>query len=252
MKFSVIIPNYNSEKTIERCLDSIYNQTFADYEVIIIDDISTDKSVDIIKSKLRKQDTIIINESKRLNGGSRNVGILKAKGDYIIFIDDDDWFESNTIFYDINNALQDDVDVLFLGYKCYINKDTICPYIPEHKSMKDGVIHDICAPWTKVIKTSIWKKCLFPEGTLLEDKQQHMKILQHCKTFKNFDKCVVVWDRTLKTHASRQDTYWTYKFNYMGDIARLLFETEDEEIKTYLKQSLKQNLNECYERVNKL
>lgn len=55
MKFSIIIPNYNSEKWIEKCLDSVLNQTFKDYEIIIVDDKSTDNSVSIIQKKLRKK-----------------------------------------------------------------------------------------------------------------------------------------------------------------------------------------------------
>ena len=106
MKFSIIIPNYNSEKYIEKCIKSILNQTYKNYEIIIIDDISTDNSVEIIKKILKKPHKLIINKTKRLSGGTRNVGIAEATGEYIIQIDSDDWFINNKVLEDINKYLK--------------------------------------------------------------------------------------------------------------------------------------------------
>ena len=86
MKFSVVIPNYNSEKWIEKCINSVLNQTFKDYEIIVVDDMSTDSSEAIAYDLLRDKGTVIFNKTKRLNGGTRNVGIAEAQGDYILCI----------------------------------------------------------------------------------------------------------------------------------------------------------------------
>ena len=133
MRFSVIIPNYNSEEYIEKCLNSVLNQTFKDFEIIVIDDISSDNSVSKIKSLLRKQDKLIINKTKRLNGGTRNVGILEAKGDYIICLDCDDWITNENIFQEINDNLKDE-DIMFLGYQVLFSDRTV-DQIPEYNNL---------------------------------------------------------------------------------------------------------------------
>ena len=77
MRFSIVIPNYNSEKWIEKLLKSIVEQTYTDYEVIVVDDMSTDKSVEIVENyvdKFKGEITLIQLDKKRWNGGARNVG----------------------------------------------------------------------------------------------------------------------------------------------------------------------------------
>lgn len=91
---SVIIPMYNAEKTIEKCLISIFNQTYKNFEILIVDDGSTDNSCEIIKDMKRKE----INLVRQKNAGpskARNMGISIATGVYIAFLDsDDEWFPS--------------------------------------------------------------------------------------------------------------------------------------------------------------
>ena len=95
-KYSVIIPNYNKEKYVKECLDSIFNQTLSKdmYEVIVIDDGSTDNSLDIIKN----YDVKLLRTNRKRAGGARNVGIDAAQGEYIIFVDSDDYLYSNEVF----------------------------------------------------------------------------------------------------------------------------------------------------------
>ena len=98
MKFSIIIPVYNVEKYLEQCLNSVLNQTFTDYEVICVNDGSTDGSLDILRSFAKKDARIQIINQK--NGGlsdARNAGIQAAKGDYIFLIDSDDWITENAL-----------------------------------------------------------------------------------------------------------------------------------------------------------
>ena len=93
-KISIIIPSYNEEKNISRCLDSVMNQTFSDFEVLCVDDGSNDKTYDIIKKYSEKDSRII--PMKNPNKGvssARNFGIENAKGDYIGFVDSDDFIQ---------------------------------------------------------------------------------------------------------------------------------------------------------------
>ena len=96
---SVIVPVYNTEKYLEKCLDSIVNQTFNNYEIIIINDGSPDNSETIIQEYLKKYPQKI-KYYKKENGGlseARNMGILKSSGKYLMFVDSDDYISEDMI-----------------------------------------------------------------------------------------------------------------------------------------------------------
>ena len=111
IKYSFIVPVYNTEKYLKKCLDSLVNQTYKDFEIIVINDGSTDDSIKIINSYIKKYKNIILVDQK--NGGlsdARNNGVKKAKGNYLIFIDSDDYVEKD-LLKNIDNNIED-VDVL--------------------------------------------------------------------------------------------------------------------------------------------
>ena len=80
-KIGIIVPNYNNSEWIDKCLSSILNQTYRNFEIIFIDDVSEDDSVKIAKKLLRKQDKIVELKQKRYNGGARNEGYLHLSSD---------------------------------------------------------------------------------------------------------------------------------------------------------------------------
>lgn len=92
---SIIIPTYNVEKYIGECLNSLINQSFTDFEVIVVDDKSTDSTLDILDFYSRKDERIkyFKNSRKMGSGGSRNYGLSKARGKYVEFVDGDDWLD---------------------------------------------------------------------------------------------------------------------------------------------------------------
>lgn len=96
---SIVVPVYNSEKTIGKCLDSLINQTYRDIEIVCVNDCSTDASLSILKEYTNKDSRIVIIEhEKNLNaGGGRNSGIQASKGQYISFVDSDDWLKECAI-----------------------------------------------------------------------------------------------------------------------------------------------------------
>lgn len=106
-KFSIIIPVYNVEKYIKKCLDSVFSQSYKDYEVIIINDGSTDKSMDIAKEYNVK----IINQKNKGQSAARNNGIKHATGDYLIFLDSDDYWEKD-LLKELNKSLKNKPDVI--------------------------------------------------------------------------------------------------------------------------------------------
>ena len=112
VKISIIIPVYNVEKYLRECLDSILNQTFQDFEIICVDDGSTDKSLEILQEYKKKDDRFVILQQRHSGAGSaRNNGIRLAEGKYIQFLDSDDYFEPTLLEEMYNHAEKFDADL---------------------------------------------------------------------------------------------------------------------------------------------
>lgn len=117
-KISVIIPVYNVEKYIQKCLDSIINQTYTNTEIICIDDGSTDNSLEILNNYAKNDDRfVIITQKNQGQGVARNNAIKIAKGEYIICVDSDDWIESDSLEKLYNFAAEKNADVVRFDYK---------------------------------------------------------------------------------------------------------------------------------------
>lgn len=126
-KVSIIIPVYNVEDYLEKCLESVLNQTVTEIEIITINDGSTDGSLDILNkyAKLDSRIKIIDQKNKGLSG-ARNSGIKVAKGDYIVFVDSDDTIEKETLEELLSFATKNDLDIVVYGYtKLYENGEII-------------------------------------------------------------------------------------------------------------------------------
>ena len=172
MKVSVIVPVYNVEKYLRKCLDSLVNQTFSDYEVILVNDGSTDNSQNIIDEYASKYPCI--KSLKKDNGGmssARNVGLDVATGDYYAFVDSDDFVELDFLEKMYNKAIKEESDVVICDYyalneeekrmiKCHMN------FSPEQK--REYLLSPPMV-WSKLIKKDILKKVRFKEGIYYED-----------------------------------------------------------------------------------
>lgn len=258
MKLSIVIPSYNNSKWLDKCFNSILEQTFTDYEVIVIDDISTDDSMEIIKKykdifKTKKiKYTYEQCKSKRLSGGTRNEGILKASGEYILCIDSDDWLVDNEVLQDMVNTLNGE-DIMFLDYIAHQkNYDLL---MQNRNNTKEEALHNItCAIWTKVVKRDLMLQCLFPEGTLFEDRIQHYEVVMKAKTMKNFNKPAIMWNRLNDNSTSGNNNYlWnTYRFSYIGELYRLYNKLESGEFKNYIKTEINHYMDLVKEMVDEL
>lgn len=117
---SVVIPAYNAESYLKRCLDSVLNQEFVEYEIIVVNDGSTDSTAKIIDeySQIYKQIIPVHQENKGVSA-ARNVGIEKSRGDWLVFVDCDDWIEPNML-HDLYSAVQMYTADLVMGkmYHC--------------------------------------------------------------------------------------------------------------------------------------
>ena len=117
-RFSVIVSAYNIETYIERAINSILNQTFTNYELIIINDASKDATLEKINT-FKDPRIMVINNEKNLGlGAVRNIGIAKATGEYIVHLDGDDALYEDTTLERINNLIgKDKPDIVYLGFK---------------------------------------------------------------------------------------------------------------------------------------
>ncbi|MGU8248258.1 glycosyltransferase family 2 protein [Clostridium perfringens] len=126
MKLSIIIPVYNCEKYIKKCLDSIINQNFNDYEIIVIDDGSMDRSLDILTEYSKKYNFInVISWENKGQGAVRNFGVRIAKGKYITFIDSDDYLSGIDSLNSLYNQMEDkNLDLLIYNYR-FVNNNIL-------------------------------------------------------------------------------------------------------------------------------
>ena len=113
---SVIIPVYNAEKYIAKCINSLIEQTLQNFEVIVVNDGSTDNTPDILK-ELAKEDSriIVINQSNQKQGAARNRGLEIAKGKYITFVDADDWLDLDYLERMYQAIIEDKADIAVSG-----------------------------------------------------------------------------------------------------------------------------------------
>ena len=120
---SVIVPVYNTEPYLRECLDSISNQTLKDIEIICVDDGSSDNSIKILKEYEEKDNRFTILTQNHLKAGvARNNGIKIAKGEYLCFLDSDDFFDLNMLEEMYNQGKEDNSDIVVCGYKIFNQK----------------------------------------------------------------------------------------------------------------------------------
>lgn len=120
MRFSIIVPVYNTSAYLADCLDSVAGQTFDDYEVVCVDDGSTDSCPDILERYRRKDPRIVVvSQPNRGIGYARNIGLQAAQGEYVLFLDSDDWLEQDTLQL-LSQQLEGE-DILCFGGRRYFD-----------------------------------------------------------------------------------------------------------------------------------
>lgn len=120
IKVSVIIPIYNNAKYLSQCIESLINQSLKDVEFIFIDDGSVDNSVEIVEKYIEKDNRIsLFKQSHKNQGASRNLGIKKANGEYIAFVDSDDWVDIDFLEVLYKSAKSNDSDIVACSFVYY-------------------------------------------------------------------------------------------------------------------------------------
>lgn len=262
-KYAIIVPNYNNDigdyngKTFLRnCIESILNQTYKNFELIIVDDMSTDTSVNTIVDYMNDDRVYLIkNKRKRYNGGSRNVGIEFALDnldfDYFCFLDSDDWWKHNKVLELINSRLYDH-DMALLGLELLGKNGVFKTKFHEYKKYEDFFLSDNkvwCTAWARAIKKD--KIVYFCEDTTMEDRVWSYRQADNVDLEKviNIKQVCYVWNRmnTTNSVSTVRNSYWNASaWCHIGHQLQLLDQLKHKEMIPILKKRIK----ECQDLIN--
>lgn len=177
---SIIVPIYNVERYLERCVDSLIEQTYQNIEIILVDDGSIDLSGKICDKYAGQFNRI--KSYHKPNGGlsdARNYGIEYANGEYLFFVDSDDWLEIETISSMVEEAILNDSDIVCCGIKRVYDDNVWEPFTDkgcELYSQKEALENylngnKICTvAWNKLYKRRLFSELRFPKGKINEDE----------------------------------------------------------------------------------
>lgn len=208
-KVSIIVPVYNVEKYIEKCLDSLINQSYKNVEIVVINDGSTDNSINIIMDKYNSNDRIYIYNKK--NGGlssARNLGLDKATGDYLLFVDSDDWLELDCVEKLVDVIESQNADIIEFGYKMVSDCKELSSTrfttrvfesnnsILEEFFFGTQIIDIVC---NKIYKKKLFDNVRFVEGKIHEDYMITPELLYNCNKF-------IIVDHVFYNYYQRSDS----------------------------------------------
>ena len=197
-KVSIIIPVYNTERYLPQCLDSIINQTLRELEIICVNDGSSDNSLSILNNYRNKDNRIkIINKGNRGVSAARNEGIKAARGEYITFVDSDDYVDLSTYEVLYEYAKKDDIDIIQMGIRRFKDGEdnydmaldfADAPVISARKFLRANLSNYV---WDKLYKSNVIKGRkpikFINEISLAEDTCFSYMTLSRSRKFKRID-----------------------------------------------------------------
>lgn len=232
-KISVVVPVYNAEKTVKRCIDSVLAQSLSDFELILINDGSTDGSEKICL-EAERSDSRVKYVSKENGGLSsvRNLGIDIAKSEYLSFIDSDDYVDCDMLEFMYQKAIETAADIVLCGYKIESGKTVVenkcedmlldgenySAYMPELKSK-----NLIDSAWNKLYKRDFVIKSgvRMPEGEIYEDTAFNLSLLAQKPIIAVYGRCFYHYVQNMGSITKR---YNREKLSTLKRRARLLKE----------------------------
>lgn len=187
---SVVIPVYNMEQYLSRCVDSVLGQTYKNLEIFLIDDGSIDNSGALCDMYSTRDSRVTVIHKK--NGGlssARNAGLREAGGEYIAFVDSDDWLDEDFIEVLVKDIDAEQADLAMIGYRYVYDdctKHSSYPIVSNIFSQEEAIA-ELCKnkwmvsyAWNKLYKRSLFDGICFPEGKTYEDIYIMHTILQKC------------------------------------------------------------------------
>ena len=169
---SIIVPVYGVERYIERCSRSIFEQTYQNLEFVFVDDCSPDRSIEILKKVIasypERKDFVKIVKHKRNRGAaaSRNTGLTNSKGDFVFYVDSDDWIELDAIELLVKAQLSCDSDIVFGQYLVYENDGPRLLKAKEYSDKKGFVLQMMQRTWDHFLAGRLVRRSLFVTNNL--------------------------------------------------------------------------------------
>lgn len=265
MKVSVIVPIYNVESYVRECIESIINQTLEDIEVILVNDGSTDRSIEIIEDLLTiHKNIILINKENGGLSSARNTGLSYATGDYVCFVDSDDYLHPNYLQFLYNEAVNNKLDVAVGGYCKKLIDGSIIQVARKQELINLGVISGKNYLYNQLLiddyQMEVWDDLYdrhflvkynlnFCEGLIHEDEEFTPKVFLLAERVKVIGQYGYIYRQRSGSIMSNLPTLKNIEgFNYTIDSLCNHFNNEkDEEIKVVLSllinNLVKRNIN---------
>ena len=218
LKVSIILPNYNSSETIKGTISSILNQTYKNWELIIVDD-NSDKITKSILSKYKKLNKIKILYLKKNKGAAycRNLAIKKSKSYYVAFIDSDDLWQKNKLNLQINFMQKNNYFFTYTNYKTFKINNPIKKTIlaPSKFNFNSFVKNTSIATSTMIVKRSIAGKIKFSNTKICEDYYYKCQLLKKIANAYCYPGCLTEYQiRKDSLQSNRiRNLYWIWKIN---------------------------------------
>ena len=256
-RFSIIVPAYNAEKFIEKCIKSILNQTFENYEIIVVNDCSTDNT----KEKLKKYEDkikVIDNKKRKCAGGARNRGIEAAIGEYIILLDSDDHFYDKTVLQKLDNIIGDnEADAVYTGFEMIGSKEVTKIPTKEKSTTNYKIGQDLyyiegSKCWNR--KFIIDNNIKYPEDRFYEDVIFNCIAITKVKKFLIGDFILYTYWKGRKNSTTTKITFKHIEdnINNIKDLIELAKETDNVNFKESIKARVEREVTRCKERLEKI
>ena len=149
---SVIIPTFNRAKTLKRAIDSVFSQTYTDWEIVVIDNSSSDETVLLLQNYNNEKVNYITVENNGVIGYSRNQGIKKAKGNFIAFLDSDDWWDSFKLEKCVESLIENNADVVY--HNCHLVSRKSKSFT-RCRSLNNDTLNDLIVNGNTLVTSSV-------------------------------------------------------------------------------------------------
>lgn len=193
---SIIVPAYNAEKTIKECIDSVIKQiTDIEYELIIINDGSKDKTGQLVL-EYTDEHIVLIEQENRGFSGARNRGIDESTGRYIMFLDSDDMLADGSIDRMMKSIIKEEADIVQGNYYSFVDENGNYSYSQLKAGVyteKEDIIANPGYPWAKIYKRELFDNLRFPLDVWFEDTIVCMLLFRMCRKMVVIDDVVYAW-----------------------------------------------------------
>ena len=256
--FSIIVPIYNVERYLEQCIESVLAQDYQNYELILVDDGSPDNSIDICTKYAKQYSNIVF--IHKINGGvsdARNAGIQIARGEYLMFLDSDDYWEGTTILSDLQKIITENNPDTIFNYMSsvypdkivnhYINRDKL---IGSFRGDFQGLYQDgiyLGFPFTKTIKRELilTNHLFFIKGRSFEDVAWSFFLTKYINSYAIYKNCFYMYRRERKGSISSVATSKN-QVSLFQNLSDVITEIENMKLNNELLPGFKKYVDDIY------